>query len=293
MKVYVRRIPLADVKLLDVNAHKMPKAKFDRLVENVRRDGCLTSAPFACIEPDGSYLVLSGNHRVKAGIAAGLFDAEFFVTDDALTNDERLAIQLSHNSLVGEDTPEILKTLYAQIEEIDLRAYSGLDDKSLDLVETAKFETLEPVCLDYQTVSFLFLPDERDRVKAALDKALAGIEMNIRYVARFSEYDRLLDALQNACDAYKIVNVSTALLLLLDIVERHWADMSDGYLDQQNGVKHKGSVPICTVLGSETLPATCAAKLKTAVERMCGRGEVPEHEKWRALENMVDSYLSE
>ena len=61
-----------ELKLLKMNARFMRHEEFQRLVANIKQDGQLTSAPFAARNPDGTYEVLSGNHRVQAAIAAGL-----------------------------------------------------------------------------------------------------------------------------------------------------------------------------------------------------------------------------
>lgn len=48
-----------------------------------------------------------------------------------MSEEHRIAIQLSHNAIVGQDDPDILKKLYDKILDIDLKEYSGLDDKTL------------------------------------------------------------------------------------------------------------------------------------------------------------------
>ena len=54
------------IKLLDKNARYMSHEMFENLVSNIKRDGGLSSLPLCYREPDGSLLVLSGNHRVQA-----------------------------------------------------------------------------------------------------------------------------------------------------------------------------------------------------------------------------------
>lgn len=71
--------------------------------------------------------MLSGNHRVKAAVAAGI---DFMVVEAYMPPDRRAAIQLSHNELTGEDDPEILRTIYEHIQDVGMRLYSGLDDRA-------------------------------------------------------------------------------------------------------------------------------------------------------------------
>ena len=47
------RMPIAELELLKVNARFMRHEVFTQLVDNIRRDGVLTSVPFACLEDDG------------------------------------------------------------------------------------------------------------------------------------------------------------------------------------------------------------------------------------------------
>ncbi|MGH9299068.1 MAG: ParB N-terminal domain-containing protein [Acidimicrobiales bacterium] len=137
------RLDPRQLRLLDTNARFMRHETFTRLVENIRNDGCLTQIPFAWLDPaDGRYLVLSGNHRVLAAIDAGLDEIDCQVTDDELPRARRVAIQLSHNAISGEDDPALLKQLYEELQELDLLVYSGLDDKMLDLLEKVEIDSL-------------------------------------------------------------------------------------------------------------------------------------------------------
>ena len=64
--------PIDDCVPLEKNAHYMEKSTLDRLTANVAEDGFLSQLPFAMKRDDGKYLILSGNHRLKAAIKAKL-----------------------------------------------------------------------------------------------------------------------------------------------------------------------------------------------------------------------------
>lgn len=49
--------------------------------------------------------VLSGNHRVQASVEAGIERILVMIIEEDLTRSQAVAIQLSHNALVGEDDP--------------------------------------------------------------------------------------------------------------------------------------------------------------------------------------------
>ena len=60
------------IELLEVNAQYMEPEQYQRLVGNVRQDGCLMSVPLLYRTPEGTYRCVSGNHRTQAAIDAGL-----------------------------------------------------------------------------------------------------------------------------------------------------------------------------------------------------------------------------
>ena len=195
MQTRVVHVDPKTLKLLEVNARFMRHEEFQRLVANVKQDGQLTSAPFAARNPDGTYEVLSGNHRVQAAIAAGLETIPCIITDDELSKEQRIAIQLSHNAIVGQDDPDTLKKLYDEIFDIDLKEYSGLDDKTLGLLDKAASQAMTEANLEYQVLSVVYLPDELKDAQRIIDKAKdAGKNSAAVWLAKDSEYDRWLDA---------------------------------------------------------------------------------------------------
>ncbi|WP_327436619.1 MULTISPECIES: ParB N-terminal domain-containing protein [unclassified Streptomyces] len=172
----VRRDP-RQLTRLEVNARFMRQEEYDRLVENVRRDGCLTSTPliYAGGEYDeGRELVLSGNHRTMASIDAGLGEIDCMLIEEALTRQQLVAIQLLHNAIAGEDDPATIKQLYEELDDVDWRAYSGLDDDQLKLLAEVSPEGLSEANLDFATVSLIFLPAELEAARTAFEEARLG-----------------------------------------------------------------------------------------------------------------------
>ncbi|MCL6442557.1 MAG: ParB/RepB/Spo0J family partition protein [Alicyclobacillus sp.] len=285
-------VSIDECELLEKNARFMKHETFRNLVENVKRDGGLSSVPFCVLTKDGKYKVLSGNHRVMAAREAGLKEIPIMYTDRSLTRDEEIAIQLSHNALVGEDDPVILRELYNEIEDLSLKYYSGLDDKVLEQLEKVSVPGLTEAHIDFLSISFLFLPDELDRLRDVLERAKGEITSDT-FLARMAEYDRTLDALSKAKASYNVINSATAMMLVLDVFERHIEDLRAGWLDSDGEtVLHKGWVPLASILGTDMVPASAAAVIHQAVETMLSRGEVTTKNKWQALEYMAAEYLS-
>ena len=106
--------PVRDCVFLDRNAHFMEKAMLDKLVANVAEDGFLSQLPFGMKQEDGRFLILSGNHRLKASIKAKL-EYILILYVDQLPKDKQIAYQLSHNALVGKDDVKMLKDIYRKL----------------------------------------------------------------------------------------------------------------------------------------------------------------------------------
>ena len=291
--------------LLKTNARFMRHETFMRLVENLKQDGELTQLPFCAILDyfkDGDpipldekgkpvYEVLSGNHRIKAAIAAGVKKVQVQVCDEPLSPDHRKAIQLSHNEISGEDDPSVLKMIYESITDLNMRVYTGLDDKKLELLENVKPGSLSEANLDFQTISLVFLPDEKERVVEVFDlakKAIAGSKGT--WLTRWHEYDAVMDALEMTGRADGVKNVATALMVILEVFTAHIADLKHGFLDENNeptkGVT--GHVPLEPILGEMFAPSKTASNLAKAIERARSQGKAKS--VWEALDIVTNYY---
>ncbi|MEU2487058.1 ParB N-terminal domain-containing protein [Streptomyces sp. NPDC012617] len=288
----VRRDP-RQLTRLEVNARFMRKEEYDRLVENVRRDGCLTSTPliYAGGEYDeGRELVLSGNHRTMASVDAGLDEIDCMLIEEALTRQQLVAIQLSHNAIAGEDDPATLKQLYEELDDVDWRAYSGLDDDQLKLLAEVSPEGLSEANLDFATVSLIFLPAELEAARTAFEEARLG--QNESWLAARADYEQTLDTLASTHAAHKVGNVATALHAILAITETHIGDLRAGYTAPDGTAAHSGHVGLETVLGARTLSAPAAVTINKAIAAAEGRGEIEQGQGWKLLERLAGEYLS-
>jgi hypothetical protein len=293
----VERIDLRSLKLLELNARFMRHETFQRLVENLRRDGRLTQTPFA-VRPDESvpvdplgagYVVLSGNHRVQAALQAGIESDFVLLCDDLLPEAQRVAIQLAHNAINGEDDPAILKALYEQIDTIDWKLYAGLDDKALGLLQEVKPVPINEANLSFTTLSIVFLPDELEHVREIFDMARAVAKAEEYWLVRGASYDPLLDALEMAAASYHVKNQATALDIILQLFMAHLEDLVPGYMTSEGSPVHTGSVPLAAVTGKLNLPAKSATIIRKAVERLKGTGETKT--AMEGLVTLAQAYL--
>ena len=281
-------VPLGQLKLLEKNARFMPHEMFQKLVNNIKRDGGLTSVPFCWKRGDDDFLVLSGNHRVMAAKEAGLEEVLVMYTDRDLSRQEQIAIQLSHNSLEGQDDLNILKSLWEEIDDIAMKYYSGLDDKVLDEMAKNAQKTLKEVDLDYKTLTFVFLPEELEDVTAILEKAL-GKESDDQRLTTLAHFERLLSATSLVKAAHNVKNSAVSLELVLRVFENHLEDLQEGWANTEGG---KFPVPFATIIGMENIPQEAAKTIKRAIDRMVDSGEISSKEKWKAIEKFAADYLA-
>lgn len=271
MKVEHREGDPRDLKLLEDNARYMRYEVFQRLVTQVRKDGTLQQWPFVYLDQaTGERVVLSGNHRVKAAIEAGLHRIDWIECDQPLSRDEQVRIQLAHNAIVGEDDPESLRRLYESIGDVEERLMSGLDDAALDLLGDASAAKLSEVNLDYSTVNIVFLPDEYERALKAFDEARQiGGRLEAYWAARDNQHAQVLDALEDARAASHVMNTATALDVLLRVWDEHRTDLLDEWLTEGGELRRSSKaqdVPIASITGPN-IPARAGQVIAKAVRK--------------------------
>jgi hypothetical protein len=296
---FLREVDPRTLTPLELNARFFRHETFMRLVENIRRDGALLgNTPFiwrihddATQQPSEppAYLILSGNHRVKAAIAAELPTITVEGTDDYLPPDRRAAIQTSQNAISGEDDPATLKLIYEGINDPDMRLYSGLDDKTLSLLSEVNIGSLGEAHLNFQTITFTFLPHELEAIAETMTTARKQAKAVAHYANRFDQYDAALDALEEAGSAYNIRNAATALALVLDIYARHREDLTEGYLNAEGIPPNpKQRVPLLSAFNHDHIPAALAAKLRKALAKNTPQGK----SALEALDAILDKALA-
>lgn len=288
METKIIKIDPRKIKLLEVNARFMTADEFQKLVANVKRDGCLTQLPFCVYNDDGELEVLSGNHRVQAAIEAGLKEIDVQMTEEHLTKDQRIAIQLSHNAISGKDDMAVLKELYESIDDVNMKAYSALDDETLKLLDEIKTQSMSYSGLQYQVLNILFLPSEIDDVKKILDTVMKEVRQNETITLRMKEYDKYLDTLNDVSKASRIKNTAVGFMAMLDVVNNHMEELKSVWLDK---AKDKEYVPLSTIIGRSDIKAKDGRIIDKAIERLVSKGEIKKTDKEDALAVLANKYL--
>lgn len=279
----------SEFKYLDKNARYMDQGTFFNLISNIEHDNQLASTPLVYPDETGKLIVQSGNHRLQAAAEAGLEIFLVYYIDKKCTKEELISIQLSHNSLEGKDDPIILKELWDEINTIECKYYSGLNDLKMEELPKVELPPLGRVTLDYLTLAFIFLPDDAERCRKAFETAKDVISCHEMYLARYADFQRMIDALSKVEAAKNIKSPGVAITYVLDVFERHQDDLADGWIDE--GPKSKRRVPIGSVLGSDMIPVSLAHDLKRAIQKAKDKKELDGDDPQQLLIKMVQDYL--
>jgi hypothetical protein len=206
-----------ELKLLEKNARYMKAEQFQALVENIKRDGNLSSLPLCYREQDGRLRVLSGNHRVMAARQAGVEQVLVLVIAEEKNQDERLAIQLSHNALSGQDDLVILKELWESIKDVQARVYAGLDSDTLKALQGIQFTAITEQRLRYKLTNFLFLPEELEDLDQLLKETAAAFAGDVVYLAHLHTFDAFFELITRIKKRCVIKNSAAAFLKLMEL----------------------------------------------------------------------------
>ena len=181
----------------EVNANKMSDAAFNRLVENIRISGGLSSA-IGCYRrtEDGKYVIFSGNHRKRAAEQLRILEVPVIYADEAdLTQDEIIALQLSHNSLHGDDDKGILMRLFSEIKNVDFKEFANITIDQVKPIDTKGVSF--SVDSEHYTVSLIFYRKDYELLQEPFEV--------IGEATKKSDLVLLTDGDQNEDDYWRLV----------------------------------------------------------------------------------------
>jgi len=136
------------------------------------------------------------------------------------------------------------------------------------------------------------LPEEAEQARTALQEATKMIPPGERWVARFSEYNGWMDALDEIASSYNVGNVATGVMLLLALFECNKEQLREGYLNAEGETLHAGWVPLASIFGVSKIPARSAARLSKVAERIAGENDLPKGERWKVLDLIAEKMLN-
>ncbi len=226
LEIEVITVNPAELKLLEKNAHYMEPGEFARLVDNIKKDGALTSTPVVY-----RGVVLSGNHRVQASLKAGLETIAVINILSELNDDEQKAIQLSHNSINGKDDKNILRELFDSIESLDMKLYSGLtdDDFNISDIEVESLSFIQP---SYEDMVIAFLPEEKALFVEALEKIGKKAKDKLILAGSHTDFNNVFQAVITTKSQLNIINTAEAFKAMSQLAMEKLKEMEDGETEE-------------------------------------------------------------
>lgn len=219
MKVCFTSIPASKVSTLESeeNARYMTADQMRRLTDNVKKDKALTSA--VLLYPDfetKTLVVLSGNHRVEAAKIAGHKIIPAMVIQSYLTPEQRLAVQLSHNAISGQDDPNLLEKLYESLT-MEYKAYSGLTDDSFDFLDKLNIDSLAIGSPQYEEVALHFLPKEKEAFIEHIEKLKSPPDKKTYLLAEYEDFTAFFNTIVAIKEFKNVYNTAIAIRIMTEM----------------------------------------------------------------------------
>lgn len=216
----IKEIEVSKVDLIEKNARFMEQSTFRQLVANIKRDGELSSVPFCVEKENGRFTVVSGNHRIQAAKQAGIVKIfAMCIGEKNITNDEIRAIQLSHNSISGQDDTEILKQLLDEIQDVAMKEYAHISQEVLDAVKDIDY-SIEMPSNEVVPVTLMFI----DTNKVSFDKLMETLEnytereIENMYIMDKDYMKRLNEISSKVQQKYKIKAQALSICKMVELV---------------------------------------------------------------------------
>lgn len=208
--------PTEDCVPLEKNAHFMDKNILDRLTANIAEDGFLSQLPFGMKRnEDGKYLILSGNHRLKASIKANL-EYILILYIDEVDKDTQLAYQLSHNALVGKDDVQMLKEIFSEMNDISKKEFSGLNDMKFVDVSKINLPSINDGDIELTEMKFQFIESRSNNIKEVLS-ILEDMELDEHSTIIVGSFESYIKTMQAVKERFDIKSKSVAFSKMIDI----------------------------------------------------------------------------
>ena len=202
---------LDELREQDVNPRCVPQPMMNQLIENVGAAGALESTPL-CVRVRDRIEIVSGHHRIRAARAAGIKHTLIFLYEE-LSPSRIRSKQLAHNTIQGQDDPQLVKRLWDEITDIQARFEAYVDPHQFD--DMPKPFSFQQVDVDLvkasKTVVLAFLPIQKTDFDAAAEIIMPKGDVDQMYLADAEIYDAWRDAFKRVRTEMDIVSIPTAI----------------------------------------------------------------------------------
>ena len=227
------RVPHFSIREQQLNARVMPPEMFDRLTQNIRKDNRVESLPFGVMREKHIELI-SGHHRLRAAVAAGLIEIPIIVDTRDLSKSSVKAKQLAHNSIIGTDDEDILARIFSQIDSVEDRfeSFVNIDDGLKDAIDGAVKTLNEEVDIEWPVLSITFLPKQMERLLEIEERLAKQVpkDTDLVWIVPEEIAERFTTTLNNLSVTCDIRTVGNIFARMTEIVQKA---LDNGELDEQ------------------------------------------------------------
>lgn len=222
------KIPIGSIEDAKENANSMDDAEFARLVSNIRVGG-LSSAPAVWRrEADGKYVIISGHHRVRACRQLAMTEIPcLWVGEDEISDDEKIATQISHNSLHGESNRDILRRMFKEIESVDFKQFAHIDIDEIEGVPVTQV-SISPISEHYN-VSFVLYKNDVEALRELLGIVTEAVSTSDLVVLADQDdtEEPFLSTLKDIQKKYDIKSANICLSKIISLARKQLAAEQD------------------------------------------------------------------
>ena len=223
-------IDISRIEEAKENANKMSDRDFAQLVDNIRVGGLSSSPTLWHRKADDMYVIISGHHRLRACRELAYTKVGcLYAEEDDLSEDEKIATQISHNSLHGEDNKGILKRMFEEIKSVDFKQFAHINIDEIESIPMFQGSVLPES--EHYNVSFILYKKDIEALKelfGIVQEDLTKSEMVI-----MADQDNSEELLQNIIrDIQKKYNVKSSNIAFCKILELAQLKMKE---DVNNG----------------------------------------------------------
>lgn len=279
-KFAIGEINVSEIRLIERNPRFMRKEVFDKLIENIKRDGQLSSIPFCYIDwGKRTCTVLSGNHRIRALRVLGVERTIIMYNVEEMSEDDKKRIQLAHNQIVGEDDISLLRELYNSISDVEIRKLTGLDDEFFEQLEPVTTSLVETEDFDVLSVSLLFISDRFERVIKELKEYTSDAFI---YMGEKEKFDCYLEVTKKLSEVYNVYNGAIIFEILLKVYKEYIENHRNGF---DGGIAIDGNLPFRIGDFTSIITEENAKTLRNLIKESGGINEFVEKLKVRPRRN--------
>jgi hypothetical protein len=216
----------SEVMEQEINARVMPPEMFKRLQKNMQSENRMESVIFGVKKKD-SFTVISGHHRLRAAIAAGIKEILFLADTRDLPISKIRAKQIAHNAIDGEDDEETLKRMLEQIDNIDDLLESYVDPELVSIGEPQEIN-LDDISVEFpwRYISFVFLPHQSERFNELCD--MLPDSEDLVGIVSMDVFDEFKDTLLRIGKADNIRSVGAIVSRMVDICHEYLNEKENG-----------------------------------------------------------------